>query len=105
MEGIQAMCEDLGVQPDDIVVLVLRWVLLGRRGAGRHRDVCCCCCESAVAQVGSCKPPLYAVLPLVTCPPHCLLPAPAAGTLARRPCASTAARSLRRAWLRWPATR
>ena len=31
MEGIQAMCEDLGVQPDDIVVLVLRWVLRPRR--------------------------------------------------------------------------
>lgn len=28
MEGIQALCEDLGVQPDDIVVLVLRWLLL-----------------------------------------------------------------------------
>lgn len=38
VEGIQAMCEDLGVQPDDIVVLVLRWGLplgwwcCGRRG-------------------------------------------------------------------------
>ncbi|PRW57295.1 DCN1 2 [Chlorella sorokiniana] len=25
VDGIQAMCEDLGVQPDDIVVLVLSW--------------------------------------------------------------------------------
>lgn len=29
VEGIQLMCEELGVAPDDVVVLVLRWVPVG----------------------------------------------------------------------------
>lgn len=37
VEGISQLCADLGVEPDDIVVLVLRWVL--RRGRGQSQTL------------------------------------------------------------------